>query len=186
MSRTGVSQRALCMQSLVIDLVHRHSRKQLRFIHLQSTADWIRLGVTHKNEELAECPFGSSLATYRVAFHKHRHVPILLCSFHWIPTNLFSRAFKMYSSAQQSSRKALAAEPGTRASPRSWTVISKVCHICCWGAHCSAQMPTWTAAQMRSDIHSKCCWQHVSVWCLYLSDLEQNKLSSSTGSSLFL
>lgn len=133
MSRTGVSQRALCMQSLVIDLVHRHSRKQLRFTHLQSTADWIRLGVTHKNEELAECPFGSSLATYCVAFHKHRHVPILLCSFHWIPTNLFSRAFKMYSSAQQSSRKALAAEPGTRASPRSWTVISKVCHICCWG-----------------------------------------------------
>lgn len=64
------------------------------------------------------CLFGSSLATYGVAFHKHRHVPILLCSFHWIPTNLFSRAFKMYGSAQQSGRRALAVEPGIRASPK--------------------------------------------------------------------
>lgn len=31
------------------------------------------------------CPFGSSLATYGVAFHKHRHISILLCSFPEFP-----------------------------------------------------------------------------------------------------
>lgn len=47
------------------------------------------------------------------------------------------------------------------------------------GTHCSAQMPTWMAAQMRLDFCSECCWHRVRVWCLCLSNLEQNKLSSN-------